>query len=98
MRALFPLPRWLRPAPASADDKNAITLADLRSEERARVLELCCGRLATNRLISLGFTPGAQVDMTQNYGRGPLIVTVRGGRVALGRGEARRIRVVRGSE
>ena len=33
--------------------------------------------------------------MTQNYGRGPLIVMVRGTRVALGRGEAAQIFVDR---
>jgi ferrous iron transport protein A len=45
------------------------------------------------RLASLGFTPGARIAMTQNYGRGPLIVTVRGTCVALGRGEAEQILV-----
>jgi ferrous iron transport protein A len=93
--------RWLHrdpdgSRPIGADDD--FTLADLRASESGQVLELCCGRLATNRLISLGFTPGAEVSMTQNYGHGPLIVTVRGGRVALGRGEARRIRVERPEE
>jgi Fe2+ transport system protein FeoA len=33
--------------------------------------------------------------MTQNYGRGPLIVIVRGTRVALGRSEAAKIVVER---
>jgi len=63
--------------------------------ERAEVVCLRCGHLAMSRLAALGFTPGAEVDMNQNYGRGPLIVSVRGGRVALGRGEARHISVER---
>ena len=74
---------------------ESLTLADLGLNERARVLALSCGRPAANRLVSLGFTPGAEVAVTQNYGRGPLIVTVRGGRVALGRREARHIHVER---
>jgi ferrous iron transport protein A len=97
MDALGAFRRWLHPnpdkQPMGTDDE--LTLADLQVHERAQVLELCGGRLAINRLISLGFTPGAEVDMTQNYGRGPLIVTVRGGQVAIGRGEARHIRVDR---
>jgi ferrous iron transport protein A len=97
MHALSAFHRWLHPdaeeQPVGADDE--FTLADLRVHERAQVLELRCGRLATNRLISLGFTPGTEIDMMQNYGRGPIIVTVRGGQVALGRGEARHIRVER---
>lgn len=48
------------------------------------------------RLASLGFTPGAHVQMVQNYMHGPLIVFVRGTRVALGRGEAAKIIVARG--
>ncbi|MFH1184013.1 MAG: FeoA family protein [Chloroflexota bacterium] len=74
---------------------ESLTLADLDANERAHVLGLSCGRLAANRLVSLGFTPGAEVDMAQNYGHGPIIVTVRGGRVALGRREARHIYVER---
>ena len=46
-------------------------------------------------LVSLGFTPGVGVDMVQNYGHGPLIVALRGTRVALGRGEANKILVRR---
>ena len=44
-----------------------------------------------SRLSSLGFTPGARVTMVQNFGRGPIIVIVRGTRIALGRGEAQKI-------
>jgi Fe2+ transport system protein FeoA len=44
-----------------------------------------------SRLSSLGFTPGAKVTMVQNFGRGPIIVMVRGTRIALGRGEAQKV-------
>jgi ferrous iron transport protein A len=46
-----------------------------------------------SRLASLGFTPGARLRVVQNYGRGPLIVSLRDTRVALGRGEAEKILV-----
>lgn len=72
-----------------------MSLAELVTGEHATLLQFVNSRVVTNRLASLGFTPGAQVDMTQNYGRGPLIVTVRGTRVALGRGEAAKIFVER---
>ena len=74
------------------------SLAELHANERAIILSFANGRPETNRLVSLGFTPGANVDMTQNYGHGPLIVTVRGTRIALGRGEAAKIFVERGKE
>ena len=45
------------------------------------------------RLIALGLTPGAEVCVLQNRGRGPLIVEVHGARLALGRGQAARVEV-----
>ena len=53
------------------------------------------GRGFMSRLAALGFTPGTEVIMMQNFGRGPLIVSVRNTRVALGRGEAAKIWVSR---
>jgi ferrous iron transport protein A len=46
-----------------------------------------------SRLATLGFTPGAELTMIQNYGWGPLIVQIRGTRIALGRGEASKVNV-----
>jgi ferrous iron transport protein A len=75
---------------------DPISLAELPIHGRAIIESLGVGRLEVNRLAALGFTPGAEVDVLQNNGRGPLIVTVRGTQVALGRGEAAKILVVRG--
>ena len=78
-------------------DKNSrISLSEVAAGEVATVLDFLGGRMVNNRLASLGFTPGVMVDMAQNYGHGPLIVKVRGTRVALGRGEAAKIIVERG--
>lgn len=43
------------------------------------------------RVANLGFTTGAQIQMVQNYGHGPVLVSVRGTLVALGRVEAERV-------
>ncbi len=72
-----------------------VTLADLQIDERAVVVRLRGGRSVVQRLAAMGFTPGADVQVAQNYGWGPLIVSTRGARVALGRGEARRLIVER---
>ena len=79
-------------------DTKKVPLAELSVNERGTILSFLGARAVTTRLASLGFTPGAQVDMTQNYGHGPLIVTVRGTRVALGRMEAAAIFVLRGQD
>ncbi len=73
-----------------------ISLAQLPAGQNATILTFTGGRNVTNRLTSLGFTPGVIVQMAQNLGHGPLIVTVRGSQVALGRGEAQKIFVNRG--
>jgi ferrous iron transport protein A len=80
------------------DSMNSISLTELSINDQATILSFNTGRIETTRLASLGFTPGAIVDMAQNYRRGPLIVIVRGTRVALGRGEAAKIFVQRSFE
>lgn len=72
-----------------------IPLAELVTGEQATILSFQNMRGTAGRLTSLGFTPSVRVIMVQNYGRGPLLVTVRGTYVALGRGEAEGIIVQR---
>jgi ferrous iron transport protein A len=60
---------------------------------RAVVSSLPAARGLAKRLIALGVTPGAEVRVLQNRGRGPLIVEVHGCRLALGRGQAMRVGV-----
>jgi ferrous iron transport protein A len=68
-------------------------LNNLRAGETAVVRELDGGTHFRSRMASLGFTPGALLKMVQNYGHGAVIVSLRGTRVALGRGEARKVGV-----
>lgn len=60
--------------------------------------QLAGGRGFVSRLAALGFTPGAEVTMMQNFGHGPVIVLVRDTRVALGRGEAMKVLVEKVNE
>lgn len=43
------------------------------------------------RLISMGITPGSEIQVLHNWGSGPVIVEVHGARLALGRGQAARV-------
>jgi ferrous iron transport protein A len=70
------------------------SLVDLRTGEQATITALGRGLGIHGRLTALGFTPGARLTVMQNYGRGPLVVVVRGTRVALGRREAGAIQVL----
>jgi Fe2+ transport system protein FeoA len=64
------------------------SLSELAVGEAAIVHAFQGGRAVNNRLASLGFTPGVQIHHDSKLWLGPLIVIVRGTRVALGRGEA----------
>jgi ferrous iron transport protein A len=77
---------------------GVVPLNALETGEQGVVVELRGGHGLLGRMTSLGFTPGVEVTVLQNYGRGPLIARVRDARIALGRGEAGHIRVRRRGE
>ena len=77
---------------------GVVALSEVRAGERGVVAALNGGRGLLSRMASLGFTPGAEVTVVQNFRRGPLIAQVRGARIALGRGEAAQVRVRRESQ
>lgn len=57
-----------------------------------RLCRLCKGRAMARRLAELGLTPGVCLRVVQDAG-GPLLVSVRNSRVALGRGIADKLTV-----
>lgn len=69
------------------------SLAQTPPYSRCVVASLPHAQGLAKRLIALGLTPGAEVCVLQNRGRGPLIVEVHGARLALGRGQAARVMV-----
>ncbi|MBN2116419.1 MAG: ferrous iron transport protein A [Anaerolineales bacterium] len=73
--------------------KSLRALSELPVKKRALVRALCGGKGFASRMGTLGFVPGSIVTMMQNYGRGPVLVLVKNVRVALGRGEARKVLV-----
>jgi ferrous iron transport protein A len=73
--------------------KNGVSLSAVRTGASVHIRSVRGGRHVLSRLASLGFTPGARLRVIQNFGRGPIIVELRDTRVALGRGEARKILV-----
>ncbi len=77
---------------------HLVALSTLSPQEKGVVRALQGGRGFVGRMVALGFTPGATVTMVQNFGRGPMIVLVRGTRVALGRGEGQKVLVQRAED
>ena len=75
---------------------STIPLCSLKPDHIGTIHSLKGGHTLTSRLATLGFTPGTELTMVQNYGWGPVIVQVRDTRIALGRGEARKVQVTSG--
>ena len=69
-------------------------LSDLAPGDVGIVQSLSGGHGFVTRLAALGFTLGTEVTMVQNFGHGPIIVIVRDTRIALGRGQARKVQIV----
>jgi ferrous iron transport protein A len=79
----------------NSGEQKAVPLSALGIGEHGTVVDVGGGRRLLSRMTSLGFTPGVDVAVVQNYGHGPIIACVRNARIALGRGEAGRILVRR---
>jgi len=62
--------------------------------QTALVLGLHGGRAVGERLAEFGLVPSARVSVLRNSRHGPLLVAVQGARLALGRGEAAKVRVI----
>jgi ferrous iron transport protein A len=57
-----------------------------------RLVEIRAGHELTHRLTELGLTPGVALSIVQDAG-GPLLISVRGSRIAIGRGLAHKLLV-----
>lgn len=79
----------------TADNREEISLSELKPGETAVVRSYVGGRAMLGRCLSMGFTPGSVVRMQENYGRGPVLVNVCDSEVALGREIAGKIMVAR---
>ncbi len=69
------------------------SLGGLATGSSGRVAALTGGHGLVARLATLGLTPGAAFEVSQNPGQGPVIVLVRDTRLVLGRGEASHVLV-----
>ncbi len=66
-------------------------LMELTPGKKAVIRRLEGERPLLSRLAAMGFTPGADITVVRGSDHGPLLVSLRGARVALGRGEAAHI-------
>jgi ferrous iron transport protein A len=80
-----------------ASPNHSTPLSDLPAGRQGFVHSLHGGHDFCSRLANLGFTTGALITVVQNYGGGgPMLVSLRGALVALGRTEAAQVFVSTG--
>ena len=85
-------PRWLlRRKPAPVDERapammaaGLLLLSDCPRDQKACLRCLQVDRCIVHRLLELGLTPGVELRVVHDSG-GPMLVSVRGSRVAIGR-------------
>ena len=75
-------------------DKKQTALSTMPTGWQGTVHSLRGGHAFRSRVANLGFTAGALIAVVQNIGRGPMLVSIRGTLIALGRAEAEKVLVV----
>lgn len=68
-------------------------LIQLQTGQNAILKDIDWGMKIKRKLYDMGMTPGTPVSMINSSGRGPVILDVRGSRLALGRGIIEKINV-----
>ena len=76
-----------------APHPHAGSLAAKAAGELAFVVGMNGGNRVRSRLESMGLVPGAQIEVVNNAGCGPLLVSLGEGRITLGRGIAEKVLV-----
>lgn len=73
-------------------NSGTFPLAMTPAGEKVRLESIHGGEKLTRRLTALGLTPGVELSIVQDCG-GPLLISVRDSRIALGRGTAQQLMV-----
>lgn len=66
-------------------------LTTVQPGRSVRIVSVNAGHGLAGRLSAMGLVPGAEVTVLQNCLRGPFLLGIGEGRIALGRGVANRI-------
>ncbi len=76
----------------SATRRRTRPLSTVRRGETVQLARIEAGRRLARRLAELGLTPGVSIQVLHVNG-GPILIAVRGARLALGKGMAEKILV-----
>jgi Fe2+ transport system protein FeoA len=69
-------------------------LSSIKAGQTARLVSINAGRALKSRLSAMGLVPNVQLTVVNNGHPGPVVLSVRGSRLMLGRGMADKVMVV----
>ncbi len=69
----------------------SMPLASVQAGRRVRLIAVDAGHGLQGRLAAMGLVPGVEIEVLRNSMHGPFLVEVKGSRIMLGRGMARKI-------
>lgn len=70
-----------------------IPLAFLSEDDEGKIIRMEGGRGLVRRLYDMGFVPSTKIKILSNGSSGPILVGIRGSRIAIGRGIAMKIMI-----
>ncbi|MDX1412733.1 MAG: FeoA family protein [Candidatus Promineifilaceae bacterium] len=73
-------------------NSSPIQLSAAIQGQQLRLIQIDAGKQVAHRLTELGLTPGVELTIVHDSG-GPMVLSVRDSRVAIGRGMAGKLRV-----
>lgn len=71
------------------------SLLGLKVGEKGIVVRIAGGHGACKRLNELGLVPGTKVEVVNKIASGPVMIRVKGSKLALGRGLANKVEVIK---
>jgi Fe2+ transport system protein FeoA len=78
-------------AELSSEEVKPLSL--IKPGKNVRLVSITGGRFLQSRMMSMGLMQGTLIEVVKNRGDGPVIVSVKGSRLVLGRGMAQKILV-----
>ncbi len=78
--------------PTTGTDEDQRCLDQVRPGQVFRIARISEGHGLCCKLYGMGLVPGVILTVTSNAGHGPVVISVQGSRIGLGRGMARYIR------
>ncbi len=80
-------------SPPESVKNPLMPLSMVDTGKSVRLVAVQAGRGLAQRLAEMGFVPGVEIELVNNGAGGPVVVLIKGSRLALGRGMAQKIMV-----